>query len=150
METNRTIKVVRSFATLALTLCFIAQPASAQPAFEGKFSLAHETQWGPVTLMPGDYSFTLSSQSANGIVVVRDDESGNPAGIILTGSCENQVSSANSDLVLARSGGKTVVRSMELKEIGMTFRYAMPKAGRQIFAQGPILFQRVPVSINGK
>jgi hypothetical protein len=60
----RRLKLLMKFGVAALALGALATSGKAQNAYQGKFTLPSETHWGGATLPAGDYTFTLSSNSA--------------------------------------------------------------------------------------
>ena len=142
-----------------IPLCFRARPANAHSTGRqhagltleevGRLTLPFETQWGPVVLPAGNCSFTIQSATDSSLIEVRNAQ-GQPVMITSSyGVSEGKLSDA-SLLIVLRSGGKGTVRSLYLRELGMTFYYPRPKGEKQFVAQAPELLQRVPVSVSGK
>ena len=129
-----------------LAVCFSAGAARASgPAvYRGTFTLTREARWGLATLPAGDYSFTLDSQSLLGVVTVWGE--GRSALIMLSASNDTS-SMARSALLLRCTNGSARIVSMHLAELGKDFYFAVPKAERQILAQG---IQPIPVAPSGK
>src|SRR5216684_2903805 len=60
----RHLKLFTKVGVAALALGTLATSGNAQDSYQGKFTLPVETHWGGATLPPGDYTFTLPSNSA--------------------------------------------------------------------------------------
>jgi hypothetical protein len=151
MKSNRNYNRIGLFAVAVLAVCFSAMPANAQlAAAKGSFTLSHEVHWGAAALPAGDYTFSLDSQAGNGILTVCDGKTRHAVALIRTGVREDKTSSPTSDLVLVYRHGKAFVRAMELKEMGVTLFYILPKGERQFLAEGPVLYQRVELAMNGQ
>jgi hypothetical protein len=58
--------------------------------------------------------------------------------------------SAASHLLVARQGGKGMVRALYLKPLGVTLYYPAPKGEGQGLAQAPQLTDRIPVATAGE
>jgi hypothetical protein len=62
MKTKFTrIIAIATFGLIAI--CASASSASAQNAFQGKFTLPNDVRWANATLPAGDYTFSLSSST---------------------------------------------------------------------------------------
>ena len=71
MKTKFTrIIAIATFGLIAI--CASASSASAQNAFQGKFTLPNDVRWANATLPAGDYSFSLSSRQCPGGYSSRD------------------------------------------------------------------------------
>ena len=149
MNSKRSFWMVRNLVMVAGALILCAGLASAKDA-AGKFTLTSEARWGDVVLAPGLYSFRINSTSQGRILTLLNEENRHAVGIVMAQSDENQIFSEKSDLVLVHNGGKAFVRALELKDLGMTFYYSLPKGQNQILAQAPMLIQRVPIAMAGK
>jgi hypothetical protein len=69
---------------------------------------------------------------------------------ILTSDTARGEVAGSSALIAVRSAGSYRIRALQLAEAGVVLEYTPPKAERQILAQQPVLFQRVPVIAAGK
>src|SRR5258708_38173293 len=59
----RFLKVLTNAVLAVIALGAAATIGHAQNTYQGKFTIAVETQWGGATIPPGDYSFVLVSNS---------------------------------------------------------------------------------------
>src|ERR1700676_4647816 len=69
MKTLRNrILVIAAFALAVV--CASAVPVSAQSAYQGSFTLAHQIQWQNATLPAGSYTFELKSVANPSLIIV--------------------------------------------------------------------------------
>lgn len=149
MKTNRCSKLARNLV-LALAGAFIfAAAASAQePAWEGKFTLPFETQWGGVALPTGDYAFRLES-TALGSHIVTVVQGRRKVAMVMAQARSQGDSARASALIVRHSGGRARIDSLHLIELG-DFFFSAPKAEGSQIASAPQLIQRIPVFTSGK
>jgi hypothetical protein len=69
---------------------------------------------------------------------------------ILTSDTARGEVAGSSALIAVQSAGSYHIRALQLAEPGVVLEYSPPKAERQIVAQQPVVFQRVPVIAAGK
>jgi hypothetical protein len=148
MSLTRSSKLVVALGLALLAGCLTANPASAQDAFKGSFTLPFEARWGNIVLPPGEYSFTLSHPAVDGIVTIQK-ETGRYVGRLLNQGVFDQQRLDRSELILVRRGGNYRIRALRLADLGLTLEYAVPKAERQLTSQAPQLLQRIPVIRGG-
>jgi len=145
---NRRINLIRgrkSIGVLALALlavCLNTGLARAG-AFEGRFTLPVETRWGGATLAPGVYSFVLDNQILRGLVLVSGTKR---TAMVRPGMIDHQHIPGGSVLICERSGGRLVVRSLYIQQLGLLLGYLAPRGERRMMAQAPQLLQRVPIA----
>src|SRR5260370_10505517 len=82
----RKFELFAKLGMAVLALGALATSGNAQNAYQGKFTLAVETHWGDVTLPPGDYTFTLPSNTAPYRLYIQ----GNGLGAIITAITPDQ------------------------------------------------------------
>ena len=66
--------LTRIFAMAAIgfgSICAFVNPASAQNAFQGSFTLSHEIRWQSAVLPAGDYTFAMESAAVPCKMIVR-------------------------------------------------------------------------------
>ena len=150
MSLTRSSKLVAPLGLALLAGCLTANPASAQEAFKGSFTLPFEARWGNIVLPAGQYSFTLDHATAQGIVTIQKETGryGYMGRVLNQGTYDRQVVD-HSELVLVRSGGNYRIRALRLGDLGMTFEYSVPKGERQLISQTPQLLERIPVRMGG-
>jgi len=116
---------------------------------KGKFTLPFEARWGTAVLPAGDYSFRVNASAAPCMVSV--SQGGRVVAFILTSSTNRREVEGSSALIAVRSAGSYRIRALRLAEVGAVLEYMSPKAEpRQILAQQPALFQRLPVLVAAK
>jgi hypothetical protein len=147
MKSTRTLKSVRILLLAVLAAALSASLASAQD-YEGKFTLPFEARWGKAVLPAGNYSFRVNPSQDPCVVSVSHGRQ--IVAFILTSATSKGEVAGSSALIAVRSAGSYRIRALRLAERGVVPEYNPPKAERQIVAQQPVLFQRVPVIAAGK
>jgi hypothetical protein len=164
------MKNIRNLVTLiGLSVVFFALSATGARAqslrstdFTGTFTLPFEAQWGPVTLPAGEYSLYYGRLHGGGPIMVEvvGKENRSPHALILPRGVSD-ASATKSALVCIRVGNIGIVRVLELLQLGEAINFRMPR-GAQLMAQktngnknvqiaeGPMLIQRIPVSLAQK
>lgn len=122
--------------------------SQARPATMGRFTLPFDAQWGMVSLLSGEYTFTVDDLSPNGtIVVYRGPEA---VGFVRPRDLE---SVGNADgaghLLCVRHDGKVTVRALELPQVG-TFYFSLPRDLNTLVAQQPQLIETVSIQVSGE
>jgi hypothetical protein len=115
----------------------------------GTFTLPFEAKWGQAILPAGDYSFKLNTASYPSIATVRQGQR-SAAFIMANAGLTRGKVDGPSALIIVRRGRTGFVRALRLAEVGATLEYLPPKGERQMLAQGPVLIQRIAVSVSGK
>jgi hypothetical protein len=144
MKTNFT-RIV-AIATLGLiAICATASSASAQNAFQGKFTLPNDVRWANASLPAGDYTFSLSSATMSGHVFLQGPNGG---AFILTSVTDKRDEGDSSKLTIERRGGISFVRSMYLADLGVELTYPAPKTPKKDveLAQGPVSIEQVLIA----
>jgi hypothetical protein len=122
------MKLLRKFAYAVVlilsALSFEPSPASAQDA-AGAFTLAHEVHWQNAVVPPGKYRFTIGSSGPAEMLTLRN-VTGSASFMILAVDTEESQPSDSSQLVLVPRSGGSFVSTMQLPEIGLTLRFAVP------------------------
>ena len=142
MKTNFT-RIV-AIATLGLiAICASASSASAQNAFQGKFTLPNDVRWANATLPAGDYTFSLTTMS--GKVFLQGPNGG---AFILTSVIDKRNEGGSSKLTIEHRGGISFVRSMYLADLGVELTYRAPKTPKKDveLAQGPASVEQVLIA----
>jgi hypothetical protein len=148
MKSTRTLKSVRILLLAVLAAGLSASLARAQE-YEGKFTLPFEARWGTAVLPAGDYSFRINTNNYSCIALV--SQGGRGVAFIMPDTAASRGEVAGSSALIAvRSAGSYRIRAFRLAEAGVVLEYMPPKAERQLLAQQPVLFQRVPVIAAGK
>lgn len=143
MNMNRSSQLMK-FAVLALlTTCIGVSLASAQTA-AGKFNLPFEVRWGQAVLAPGNYSFTVNSSGSPPIntVLVRGE---NGSSRMIVPMAHDYSFSGKNEMIVERQGGRGMIRTLRLADVGLVLFYSAPKAETQILTQAPVLTQRLPI-----
>ena len=130
------MKSIRSFSlSRVLLLAIAAMGSSVMPAHAqtttGTFSLTHKVLWAGAVLSPGDYAFSLDTQSLPARISVRHVD-GPMVGIILPQTITNDDFVGGSSLILHQEGGESVVSTLRLKNVGMALEFASPKLAKPV------------------
>lgn len=135
-------------ATVALAVvCANAVPASAQLACKGSFKLSHEVRWQDATLPAGDYTFEMRSPASPSTIVLK----GPNGSRYITALVANETTSDQSMLIIENRGSRSTIAELRLPSIGRSFRYAVPKAPKDVeLAQGPVTREQVVIAMNVK
>jgi hypothetical protein len=108
---------------LGLALLALATSASidnATTAYQGKFTLPVEVQWGNTKLPAGDYTITVSSSGAPYRVYLQGPKA---SAIIQAVTAEDAAASGHSQLDLSDIAGVQTIEAVELPDLGLTFIY---------------------------
>jgi hypothetical protein len=128
-------------------VCASAIPVSAQVAYQGSFTLAHQVQWQNATLPAGDYTFELKSVANPPLIVLH----GPNGSRLVTALVADEKPSERSMLLVQQRNGKSVVSDLYLAKIGLCLRYSVPKSREDAkLAQAPTTTERILVSVNAK
>lgn len=130
-----------------LALAFILSPALGRAQnYNGTFTLPFEAKWGSAVLPAGDYTLSLrEGDTFAGYTVFLRGEGKNA--IILPVTTTNQKGeSSHSKLILVSTGGRYVVRSVEVAELGLTLDYHVAKSGTKQMANQRGFMRQIPVS----
>lgn len=128
-----------------IAICASASSASAQSAFQGKFTLPNDVRWANASLPAGDYTFSLSSTTMSGRVFLQGPNGG---AFILTSATDQRIEGDSSKLTIEHRGGISFVRSMYLADLGVELTYrapGLPKKDVEL-AQGPISTEQVLIA----
>ena len=144
MKTKFTrIIAIATFGLIAI--CASASSASAQGAFQGKFTLPNDVRWANASLPAGDYTFSLNSTTMPGWVMLRGPNGGV---FILTSVIDERNEGDSSKLTVEHRGGTNFVRSMYLADLGVELTYRAPKTPKQdvVLAQGPASIEQILIA----
>lgn len=164
------MKTIRNLATLiGLSIALFALATTGAKAQDlevtllgGSFTLPFEAHWGGMTLPPGNYNIYYGHMNASGAYVVEIEGTAkdSPHGFVQVQS-HNPTLLAKSAIVCIREGRIGVVEALQMPAIGETVFFAAPRGvtlmahkanGRTntLLADAPNLYQRIPVTMNGK
>jgi hypothetical protein len=135
-----------TIATLGLiAICASASSASAQNAFQGKFTLPNDVRWENASLPAGDYTFSLRSASVPAQVFLQGPNGG---AFILTSVTDKRNEGDSSKLTIEHRGGISFVRSMYLADLGVELTYRAPKTPKKDveLARGPASIEQVLIA----
>jgi hypothetical protein len=136
---NRALIIV-AFALAAVFAS--AVPASAQVAFQGKFTLSHQVRWQKATLPAGNYTFEIQSLATPRIVL-----RGPNGPQFINGFITDQKAVGHSMLVVENRGNQSCITELRMAPIGRSIRYSVPKAPKDVeLAQGPVTREEVTVA----
>ena len=137
------IVAIATFALIAI--CASASSASAQNAFQGKFTLPNDVLWANASLPAGDYTFSLSSTTMSGRVFLQGPNGG---AFIFTSVTDKRNEGDSSKLTIEHHGGISFVRSMYLADLGVELTYRAPKTTKKDveLAKGPVSTEQVLIA----
>jgi hypothetical protein len=119
----RRLKLLTKVGVAALLLGALATSGKARNAYQGKFTLPYETHWGGATLPAGDYTFVMSSASADYRLYIR----GAQVNAIVRATSTDRGVSAHAQLNLVDIADLQTAQTFDAPELGLTFNYATPK-----------------------
>ena len=119
----RHLKLFTKVGVAALALGTLATSGNAQDSYQGKFTLPVETHWGGATLPPGDYTFTLPSNSAPYRLYIQGQ---GVSAIVQAITADQKVVSERPELNLVDIADVHTVQTFEAPELGVTFAYWTP------------------------
>jgi hypothetical protein len=164
------MKTIRNLVTLVgLSVVFFALGATGAraqtlktPHFSGAFTLPFNAQWGPVSLPAGEYKLYYGRLNDGGpaLVEVVGKEKRTPHAFILPQGASD-AKATKSALVCVREGGAGIIRALEMPQIGEAVNFRMPRGTQLVahqsngsknveLAQGPMLIQRIPITLAQK
>ena len=164
------MKMVQSLLTLAkvsLVLWTLGIPGVRAQSLRtanlsGAFTLPFNAQWGAASLPPGEYKlyYGHSYEGGPAMVEVVGKENRAPHAMILAQIVSDATGTKNA-LVCVREGDAGIIRALELPQIGKAIKFYMPRGARLIaqrhnanknvqIAEGPMLIQRIPVTLSAK
>jgi hypothetical protein len=137
---------ILAIATLGfIAICASASSASAQNAFQGKFTLPNDVRWANATLPAGDYTFSLSSTTMSGRVFLQGPNGG---AFIVPSVTDKRNEGDSSKLTIEHRGGISFVRSMYLADLGVELTYRAPQTPKKDveLAKGPVSTEQVLIA----
>src|SRR5260370_26248997 len=120
---DRHLKSLTKLCMTALALGALATSGNAQNVYQGKFTLTVETHWGSATLPPGDYTFTLPTNTAPYRLYIQGQE---VSAIIQATTADQGVVSERPQLNLVDITDVHTVQTFEAPQLGGTFTYCTP------------------------
>ncbi|HLJ22956.1 MAG TPA: hypothetical protein VKT71_02535 [Candidatus Acidoferrales bacterium] len=123
---------VKLLLGLLFATCVFAATASAQPSFEGKFTLPYAVRWNHVTLPAGEYFIELDAKGLP--AVLRSKATGKSVNTIVPIVDDSEEGAAR--LMVTIRGDERVVRSVNLPQIGKSLVFEpLTKSERETFAK---------------
>jgi hypothetical protein len=144
MRSNQILLGIKMMlATLVLSLLFVgtAQAQGELTVYFGKFTLAHQVQWGKSVLLPGNYTITIESTATPVIALVQKAD-GHAAIRVMSGVLDHNTNGINA-LLIKDKDGRLTVHSLSLAQLGMVLIYDPSLAQEPV--QEARLSQSVPV-----
>ena len=143
-KTIRHASEVKLFVALVLATCVFAAAVSAQPRFEGRFTLPYEIHWGQTVLAAGEYTIFMNPSQAAAVV---RSASGEAQFIRANVATEDNKKGVNCLIITAR-GNEHRVRSLNLPGVGQSLVYErLTKSERETVVKAD---QAVPVVVAAK
>lgn len=134
------------FAAVLMANLALSVAASAQPAWQGRFTLPYEVHWNHAVLPAGNYTITMESKYAPAIIRTANGNRSFYTGVpAVVGSEEGGAS-----LLITTRNGQHTVRSLNAPMLGTSFVFqAIPKSEREALAANAQL-DTVPVMVTEK
>ena len=126
MKPNGKTFAVRAVSFVVCTVGLFSAFAGAQTV-HGSFKLPVTARWGKMLLSPGQYEFTVDTESTNRMLTVRSTGS-SFAGMVLCSSVGDTKPESHSMLELRNSGDEVYVKALYLREAGVVLEFETPKA----------------------
>ncbi len=115
--------------------------AAADQICKGSFVLPAEAYWGGTLLQPGEYNFTVESDSFRTAIVYLKGEGMRKA--ILAGAMRSGPLSSDNHLTLMNVNGTYAVQSLNTGTLGKSYAFIIPKSVR---AKEAATLINIPVS----
>jgi hypothetical protein len=114
-------------AVMALVaMSAVPHSTEAQAAASGSFTLSAPAKLGTIALPAGEYSYTVRMTSSLPLLQIASADH-SVAGFIFPEAVKEQVKPSSDKLTLAVAHGETYVRSLSIREMGLTMYYGEPK-----------------------
>ncbi|HLY62154.1 MAG TPA: hypothetical protein VKV95_15540 [Terriglobia bacterium] len=129
MNSLRKHALRKSIYLLALGLSLIPGAAMAQTTpsnVEGKFTLTTEARCGTTILPAGNYWFSLDGDGPFAVIKISNRK--RVVTSFITQGKPRDITTDDSVLNLVRMGGGPYVRSLDLPELGLEFKFPVPKS----------------------
>ena len=102
-------------------------PAAAEEA-HGSFTLTHEVHWQKCVLSPGDYTFSIKTEGASDLLMLRGVNGTGTNAMMLVNDVESpKPDEFGSMLTLVLRNGQSFVSTMTLPEYDMTLHFTVPR-----------------------
>jgi len=144
---NNLSRILTIVAIGLIAICAAPAPASAQDAYQGRFTLSNDVRWSQVLLPAGEYTFALKSAALPAQIILHGP---NGFAMVMTSATSTRKGDAPSSITVQRHGGMRVVSDLYLAELGIDLRYATPKLPHNEIAQGPAETEQVLVAMATK
>jgi hypothetical protein len=146
MKTNFS-RILAIVAIGLIALCAAPNRVAAQDAYKGRFTLDNDVRWNQAVLPAGEYTFSLKSSAVPAQILIHG-----PKGfvIVMTSARSTRDTDGVSTLTVQRRGGTRFISDLYVAELGMDFRYSVPKLPHNEIAQGPQSTEKVLVAMATK
>src|SRR6185312_8785580 len=145
MKPNGKMFAVRAVLFVVCTVGLFSAFAGAQTV-HGSFKLPVTARWGKMLLSPGNYEFTVDTESTTRMLAVRSADS-SLAGMVLCSSVGDTKPESQSMLELGGSGDEVYVKALYLSDAGVVLEFETPKALSKIAkARKPTIMASTPGS----
>ena len=143
MKSNFT-RILAIAALGLIAVCASANPASAQDAFKGSFTLTSDVRWGQASLPAGDYTFTLESRAMPARIVV---SGANGSQFVITSLMDVKSIDAPSNLQVVRRNGESRINRLYLADLHLVLNYQeRSKSQDKELAMGPVSTEQVLIA----
>lgn len=123
MFSKRYSKFLVKLGLALLALAAVASIGKATTAYQGKFTLPVEVQWGNTKVPAGDYTITVLSSGSPYRVYLQGPKA---SAVIQAVTAEDGAASGRSQLNLRGIAGVQTIDALEVPSLGLTLIYATP------------------------
>jgi hypothetical protein len=120
MISKRYSEFLAKLGLALLALGTFASMGNAATAYQGKFTLPVEAQWGNTKLPAGDYTITVPSSGAPYTVYLQGSKA---SAVIQAVTAEDGAASGRSQLNLRDIAGEQTIEAFEVPGLSLTFIY---------------------------
>jgi hypothetical protein len=123
----RSIRKFAYAAVLGMSMFTLQPTLAAAEEAHGSFTLAHEVHWQTCVLSPGDYTFSVKTEGASDLLMLRGVNGNSTNAMMMVNDVESsKPDEVSSMLTLVSRNGQSFVSTMALAEYDMTLHFSVP------------------------
>jgi hypothetical protein len=128
LKSTQIVRQLSRVALVALAIGLFAGYGKAQDAYQGKFTLPFQAEWGGAVLTPGDYTITIKSAASPYLIYLQGERK---SAFILTVGVDSSEMSDRSQLTVVIAGGHRVVTALQAGQLGLVLDYPSIRVKRE-------------------